>query len=322
MRRGCGLNLNLLLLLLLLLFYNPNTLEATATATPFSQMLALVQQEPVVLKYHKGPLLKGNLTLNLLWYGNFTLTQRSIILNFIQSLTNSSTHRRRTQSPSAASWWQTTATYTGRPCTLTVGNQILDHTYSLGKSLKASQLIALTSTKTEITAYGYNRIHVVLTAADVAVEDFCMNQCGTHGSLRAGKKRVVYAWVGNPESQCPGECAWPFHQPLYGPQAPPLVPPNGDVGMDGMVISLATVLAGAVTNPFGNGYYQGTAMAPLEAVSACTGMFGKGAYPGYAGEVPVDKRTGASYNAVGMRGRRFLLPAMWDPLTSSCKTLV
>ncbi|MED6122401.1 hypothetical protein PIB30_039416 [Stylosanthes scabra] len=322
MRRRCGLLL--LLLLHLLLCYSPNTLEGMAIATPFSQMLALVQQEPVVLKYHKGPLLKGNVTLNLLWYGNFTLTQRSIILNFIHSLTTSSTHRRRTQPPSAASWWQTTTTYTRRPCTLTVGKQILDETYSLGKSLKVNQLVALASRKTEITAdgYSYNRIHVVLTAADVALEDFCMNQCGTHGSLRAGKKRVVYAWVGNPESQCPGECAWPFHQPLYGPQAPPLLPPNGDVGMDGMVISLATVLAGAVTNPFGNGYYQGQATAPLEAVSACTGMFGKGAYPGYAGEVPLDKRTGASYNAVGFRGRRFLLPAMWDPLTSSCKTLV
>lgn len=149
-----------------------------------------------------------------------------------------------------------------------------------------------------------------------------MNQCGTHWSGRVEKGRPVYAWLGNPVKQCPGECAWPFHQPLYGPQAPPLVPPNGDVGVDGMVISLATVLAGAVTNPFGDGYYQGVASAPLEAVSACTGIFGKGAYPGYPGNVLVEKTTGASYNAVGLNGRKFLLPAMWDPLTSTCKALV
>jgi hypothetical protein len=164
-------------------------------------------------------------------------------------------------------------------------------------------------------------INVVLTAKDVFVDGFCMSRCGTHGSTR-GKTRVAYAWVGNPETQCPGQCAWPFHQPMYGPQTPPLVAPNGDVGIDGMIINLATVIAGTVTNPYNNGYFQGPATAPLEAVSACTGIFGSGAYPGYPGKVLADKNTGASYNANGVNGRKFLLPAMWDPATSTCKTLV
>ncbi|XP_061345950.1 protein EXORDIUM-like 2 [Gastrolobium bilobum] len=290
----------------------PNSYEAT----PFNRMLALVQPEPIVLKDHKGPLLKGNVTVHVLWYGNFTPTQRSIIIDFIKSL-SSAYHA---PSPSVRSWWQTTARYRGGPCTLAVGKQILDDTYSLGKSLKTTQLVALAS-KTVTKTRG-KEIRVVLTAADVAVEDFCMNQCGTHDSGRVEKSKAVYAWVGNPMAQCPGECAWPFHQPVYGPQTPPLVPPNGDVGVDGMLISLATVLAGTVTNPFKNGYYEGSAVAPLEAVSACTGIFGKGAYPGYPGNVLVDKTTGASYNAVGVKGRKFLLPAMWDPNTSTCKTLV
>lgn len=89
-----------------------------------------------------------------------------------------------------------------------------------------------------------------------------------------------------------------------------------------MVINLATVLAGAVTNPFQNGYFQGPVTAPLEAVSACTGVFGSGAYPGYAGNVLVDKMSGGSYNAHGVNGRKYLLPAMWDPQTSACSTLV
>lgn len=165
-------------------------------------------------------------------------------------------------------------------------------------------------------------VNVVLTSADVAVDGFCTSRCGTHGSGRVKKSRFAYAWVGNSLSQCPGYCAWPFHQPVYGPQSPPLVSPTGDVGVDGMVINMATVLAGTVTNPFNNGYFQGPAEAPLEAVSACTGIFGKGAYPGYPGEVLVDKTTGASYNAVGVNGRKYLLPAMWDPQSSTCKTLV
>nr|KYP72590.1 hypothetical protein KK1_005186 [Cajanus cajan] len=279
-------------------------------------MLALVQNQPLVLKYHKGALLKGNISLHLLWYGTFTPTQRSIILDFLQSLTSTSAPH----TPSVSTWWRTTESYRGGPCTLGIGNQILDQNYSLGKSLNTHHLLALASNP-KLTSP--RAVHVILTSADVAVQDFCVSQCGTHASAKTKSgQRIAYAWVGNSVTQCPGQCAWPFHQPLYGPQTPPLLPPNADVGVDGMVVNLATVLAGVVTNPFEDGYFQGPATAPLEAVSACTGIFGKGAYPGYAGDVLVENTTGASYNAVGLRGRRFLLPAMWDPISSTCKTLV
>lgn len=271
------------------------------------------------MKYHNGALLKGNITINLLWYGTFTPTQRSIIVDYLNSLNSG----HPAPSPSAASWWKTTENYHGGASTVVVGTQILDEKYSLGKSLKTAHLIFLASKTNKL-----NSINVVLTAKDVAVDGFCMNRCGTHGSTRvktgsgSGSTRFAYAWVGNSESLCPGQCAWPFHQPIYGPQTPPLVSPNGDVGVDGMIINLGTVLAGTVTNPFNNGYFQGPVTAPLEAVSACTGVFGSGAYPGYPGNVLADKSSGASYNAHGEKGRKFLLPAMWDPKALKCATLV
>ncbi|XP_004485593.1 protein EXORDIUM-like 2 [Cicer arietinum] len=280
-------------------------------------MGALVEQQPLILKYHNGQLLKGRITVNLLWYGSFTPIQRSIIVDFINSLSSSTT----VPLPSVASWWKTTENYKGGSgsSVLVVGKQILHPSYSLGKYLKGTQLLSLASTFNNPS----NAINVILTAKEVAVEDFC-SRCGTHGSIRPvnGKNRTAYVWVGDSEAQCPGQCAWPFHQPIYGPQTPPLVSPNNDVGIDGMIINLATLLAGTVTNPFNNGYFQGPATAPLEAVSACTGVFGSGAYPGYPGRVIVDKVTGASYNAHGVNGRKYLLPAMWDPQTSSCRTLV
>ncbi|KAF7850151.1 hypothetical protein BT93_L5810 [Corymbia citriodora subsp. variegata] len=274
-----------------------------------SSSAALVQQQPLVLKYHNGALLKGNITVDLVWYGRFSPTQRSVIVDFIRSLGYP-----RAATPSAASWWRTTEKYKGGSSNLVVGRQAIHEAYTLGKSLKNRHLRALAGKFNAAPG----SITVVLTAADVAVEGFCM-RCGTHGSARPGS---AFVWVGNSETQCPGQCAWPFHQPMYGPQTPPLVAPSGDVGADGMVINLATLLAGAVTNPFGNGYFQGPAEAPLEAVSACTGIYGSGAYPGYPGQLLVDKATGASYNAHGLGGRQFLLPAMWDPATSACKTLV
>ncbi|XP_071725676.1 protein EXORDIUM-like 2 [Rutidosis leptorrhynchoides] len=282
---------------------------------------ALVTQTPLVLTYHKGELLKGPLTVNLVWYGKFTPIQRSIIVDFLQSLnTIKSTTKIATPLPSVSSWWKTTEKYHNGSSALVVGKQILDENYSLGKNLKNYHLRYLATKVAQP-----NSINLVLTAKEVGVEGFCMSRCGTHGSTKLisnGNRMVAYGWVGNSETQCPGQCAWPFHQPIYGPQSPPLVSPNGDVGVDGMVINLATVLAGAVTNPFNKGYYQGPATAPLEAVSACTGMFGSGAYPGYAGQVLVDKTTGASYNAHGLNGREYLVPAMWDPKTSACFTLV
>ncbi|KAL5069839.1 hypothetical protein RYX36_020726 [Vicia faba] len=93
-------------------------------------------------------------------------------------------------------------------------------------------------------------------------------------------------------------------------------------GLDGMVINLASLLAGTATNPFGNRYFKGPSEAPLKAASACPGVYGKGAYPGYAGDLLVDSTTGASYNAHGDNGRKYLLPALYDPSTASCSTIV
>ncbi|VVB13792.1 unnamed protein product [Arabis nemorensis] len=261
----------------------------------FSSAALAEQKSPVTLK--------GNITLNLIWYGKFTPIQRSIIVDFLRSV-NSVT---AVKSPSVASWWKTTEKYKTGASTIVVGKQLLLENYPIGKSLKSPYLRALSN---KLNGDGARSITVVLTAKDVAVEGFCMNRCGTHGAKSRSVNGGAYVWVGNSETFCPGYCAWPFHQPIYGPQSPPLVAPNGDVGVDGMIINLATLLVNTVTNP------------SQEVVSACTGVFGSGAYPGYAGRVLVDKSSGASYNALGLAGRKYLLPAMWDPQMSKCKTLV
>lgn len=307
----------LLLVLVCLVFELPSPPTALATR----KLVALVNEPPLVLKYHNGRLLKGDVNFNIVWYGKFTPSQRSILLDFVQSLSMPSPSR---AAPSVSSWWRTTEEYKGGPINLLLGKQLFDDDCSLGKTLTSRDLARL-ARRAAAAAGGSSAISAVFTARDVAVEGFCMSRCSTHGSAKgggAGTRRAAYLWVGNSETQCPGQCAWPFHQPVYGPQGPPLVAPNGDVGVDGMVISLATALAGAVTNPFEDGYYQGPAEAPLEAVTACTGVFGSGAYPGYPGKVLVERATGGSYNAGGMNGRKYLLPAMWDPKTSVCSTLL
>ncbi|XP_020091038.1 protein EXORDIUM-like 2 [Ananas comosus] len=280
--------------------------------------LFLVKPEPIVLTDHNGTLLTGNITVNLLWYGPFSPAQRAIVSDFVRSLSSSPNPD---PSPSVADWWRTTSLYGGGGARVSLGREILDERLSRGGSLSGADLLALAAR----AAPHRGAVAAVLTAPGVGVEGFCVSRCGHHGAARGGRHcraRYAYIWAGNPAAQCPGECAWPFQRPVYGPQTPPLVPPNGDAGVDGLIINLAALLAGAVTDPFGDGYYQGPGPAGPEAATACTGIFGSGAYPGYPGKLLVDPTTGASYNAVGLAGRKYLLPALWDPRTSQCTPLV
>ncbi|KAL6633516.1 hypothetical protein ACP70R_026187 [Stipagrostis hirtigluma subsp. patula] len=278
-----------------------------------------------MLSYHNGQVLHGDIPVSLLWYGHFTPAQKSIISDFLLSLTTAP----QAASPSVAQWWNTIdqlylskATQTkpnaagDKKTQVLLANQVSDDKCSMGMSLTLAQVSALAA-RAKPRKGG---VALVFTAQDVAVEGFCMSRCALHGS--DAKSGTAYAWVGNSATQCPGQCAWPFHQPMYGPQGAPLVAPNGDVGVDGMVMNLASMFAGVVTNPFGDAYYQGARDAPLEAATACPGVFGNGAYPGYAGDLKVDQTTGASYNANGARGRKYLLPALYNPSTSACSTLV
>nr|XP_048323000.1 protein EXORDIUM-like 2 [Ziziphus jujuba var. spinosa] len=135
-------------------------------------------------------------------------------------------------------------------------------------------------------------------AKDVIVERFCMGSCGFHDSIiLSTKSKVVVAHVGDLSLQCPGLCAWPYAVPAYGPPGQALVALNG-VGTDGLV-------TGSASNPFNNGYYQGDALAPLEAVTACPGIFGAGTYPGFPGNLVVDRISKASFNAFGLMAENF-----------------
>ncbi|GLJ53523.1 hypothetical protein SUGI_1141990 [Cryptomeria japonica] len=88
---------------------------SNAAARPlfhWRKLSALVEEEPLVLKYHNGPLLTSTLTLNLhlIWYGNFTSAQRAIVADFVQSLGMESVKQ---GSPSVFTWWKTTEAYRG-----------------------------------------------------------------------------------------------------------------------------------------------------------------------------------------------------------------
>ncbi|KAG0590884.1 hypothetical protein KC19_1G132800 [Ceratodon purpureus] len=280
----------------------------------------------LVLPYHNGPLLAGAGALNVyvVWYGTFSPAQKAIVTDFFASFQQPGAEAVH---PSVASWWKLTSGYKDNKNNVPDGSVKLagqaDDNYSMGKTLKQVDVEALVVSSLASLPADPASIYFLLTAADVEVEGFCMNTCASHSFTSASPASknfmLPYSWVGNSGTQCPGQCAWPYALPQYGPQgAKALVAPNADAGMDGMVINLASMLAGTATNPFNNGYYQGDASAPLEAATACTGIYGAGAYPGYPGQLIVDPITSASYNAQGVGSRKYLLPALWDPATLTC----
>ncbi|KAL2619921.1 hypothetical protein R1flu_000126 [Riccia fluitans] len=286
----------------------------------------LVSDPTLILDYHFGPVMTGQndvIKLFVIYYGEFTKNQRTTLRSFFKSFWHPKAPV-KTDRPTVEKWWQITRKYVdlyNTPVTsnIVAAGELFDN-YSLGKDLNQSTIQQLVIDSFAKFGTDARAIYLVLTAKDVTVESFCMNVCGTHfytfPSDATDSQMVPYGWVGNPATQCPELCAWPYAP--GGSLAQPLIPPNGDVGIDGMTITIANILAGIGTDPYGNAYYQGDAGAPLEAAGACGGIYGAGGFPGYPGELLVDNATGASFNVFGARDHKFLVPWIWNPDTLQC----
>lgn len=286
----------------------------------------LVTAPQTVLTYHNGPLLtSGAIPVYVLWYGSFSDAGKGIIRDFFGSFGAGASSSN--SFPTVGSWWGMTSGYTdskGARVSQSVhlAGELDDAGASLGTSITEQQVESLVTNAVSAKSFPVDAsaVYFVFTAEDISVETFC-SVCGSHDatlpSASTGGQQLLWAWVGNSATQCPGQCAWPFAKASYGPPLQ-LTPPNGDVGVDGMIINIAALLAGTATDPFGTGYYQGDASAPLESATACTGIYGAGAFPGDPGQLYQAPGSDASFNAVGANGREFLLPALWLPSNSTC----
>ncbi|CAI0381981.1 unnamed protein product [Linum tenue] len=270
-------------------------------------------ETPPEITYHNGPILTGNVKLALVWYGRFGRVQKNTVRAFVKSL-NYEGHA--AGQPLVSSWWkivegyQTAAKKPDGPITVKVARQVTDTSYSIGKVITTDFLKPLIQKATEGNP---GILPVIFTARDVSVHGLCMGKCADHGII----DNQAYVIVGNPETECPEECAWPFRG------GPDLIPPSGDIGADAMVIGFAQGLVAVVTNPQDTGFFEDSLRKPLEASSACTGIFGSGAVPGSnPGKLLKDPATGKSFNCYGSKGKRFLVPAVWNPATKTCWTLM
>ncbi|KAL2633239.1 hypothetical protein R1flu_004718 [Riccia fluitans] len=279
--------------------------------------------EPTVaLDYHFGPVMTGRndvIKMFVIYYGHFSRKQKRVLSHFFKSFSQNETQE--LHKPTTEKWWGLTRQYVDLYETPVAARLVYEgeksNNYSLGASLNQSDIQTLVVKSLESFGASSRSMYLVLTSEDVLVERFCQNVCGTHfftfPSDATNDQMLPYAWIGNPAKQCPEICAWPYAPGGFLKEG--LIPPNGDAGIDGMIITVANLLAAMGTNPFGNGYYREDGLA---AAAVCQGVYGDKAYSGYPGNLLVDKSTNASFNVYGYKDSKFLVPFMWDPATQQC----
>ncbi|XP_020115008.1 protein EXORDIUM-like 3 [Ananas comosus] len=287
--------------------------------------------EFVQLRYHMGPVLTANITVHPIWYGRqWSRAQKRIIRSFLRSISPSSSGvpPRR---PSVAAWWRTVRLYTDQTganisAAVALGAEKSDRRLSRGASLSRLDIQgvirdAVTAKTRPLPVNARGGLYLVLTSPDVAVEDFCGQVCGFHYFTFPSivGYALPYAWAGNSAGRCPEVCAYPFAVPSYVPGARAERAPNGDVGVDGMVSVVAHELAEMASNPLVNAWYAGADPCfPTEIADLCEGIYGTGGGGAYTGQLLLDRRTGAAYNANGVGGRRFLVQWIWNPILNYC----
>uniref|UniRef100_A0A2P2QP64 Uncharacterized protein MANES_04G066900 n=1 Tax=Rhizophora mucronata TaxID=61149 RepID=A0A2P2QP64_RHIMU len=281
----------------------------------------------VQLRYHMGPVLSSSpINIYLIWYGRWAPSQQLLIKDFLHSISSTAIAPR----PSVSEWWSTVSLYADQTGgnvsrSITIAGEYNDKAYSHGTQLTrlSVQQVIATAVKSAPFPVDYkNGIYLILTAQDVTMQDFCRAVCGFHYFTFPSMVgyTLPYAWVGNSGKQCPEVCAYPFAVPGYmaggGPGA--LKPPNGDVGVDGMISVIGHELAELASNPLINAWYAGEdPTAPTEIGDLCEGLYGTGGGGGYIGQVMRDKE-GVTFNMNGRSGRRFLVQWLWSSAKKAC----
>ncbi|KAG9145023.1 hypothetical protein Leryth_025131 [Lithospermum erythrorhizon] len=281
----------------------------------------------VDLKYHMGPVLSSPINIYLIWYGKWAPSQQLLIKDFLLSI--STPHHHTIPSPSVSEWWHTVSYYTDQTGanisqSVVVAGEYSDTKYSHGKYLTrlTIQEVIISAVRTKPFPVDHkNGIYLILTSEDVSMQDYCRAVCGFHYFTFPSMVgyTLPYAWVGNSGKQCPEVCAYPFAVPGYmkdGPGA--LRPPNGDIGIDGMISVIAHELAEVSSNPLVNAWYAGEdPTAPTEIGDLCEGLYGSGGGGGYIGQIMKDGN-GRSFNMNGRRGKKFLVQWIWSPVLKAC----
>jgi hypothetical protein len=206
------------------------------------------------LTYQGGPVMVAPTNLYYIWYGAWDSASQNVLNNLGQHIGGSP-------------YFNINTTYYNGSGTHVVNSVALagstTDNLSLGTRLTDAniQTIVANAISAGKLPADANGVYMVLTDKTVtATSGFCSQYCGwhTHGTI-AGKD-IKYAFIGNPETQCPSGC---------GANNPS---PNNTPGADAMASVLSHELEEAVTDPDLNAWYS--LKDGMENADKCAWNFG------------------------------------------------
>jgi hypothetical protein len=258
------------------------------------------------ITYHNGPVMTGTTKIYYIWYGTWSGNTATSILQTLAANIGGSPY------------FNINTTYTNaNGVRLSNSVQFAGYTsvpYPYGRSLTDDNIrqIVADAINSKAVPLDANGVYFVLTSADVYQSatapylfprnTFCMAYCGWHKYTSINGTSVKYAFVGNPEQQCP---ITPTATYTCEYQA---VSPNGNAGADSMADSIAHELNEAVTDPdltSGWNFWPG-----WEISDTCEGQYGGTS----------SLSNGAKYNVI-LGGLKFLIQENWVNGSSGYRAL-
>lgn len=214
------------------------------------------------ISFHGGAVMTSGININLIWYGNWNATQKTIISDMINSMGKTPyVNINSTYYDNANKKVDTSVVLTG---------QFTDN-YSQGNgsptSLSDAQILQIVKDAASNFSNTYptlpnpitnsNAITLVLTSEDVKKNGFLSSYCGWHTYSSLSGTSIKYSFVGNPGTNL--SCA---AQTLS---------PNGDPGVDAMASVIAHEIVEATTDPELNAWFD---TRGYENADKCAWTFG------------------------------------------------
>ena len=180
---------------------------------------------PCDINYNGGPVFEKAPTVYIIWYGNWSTKDKSIIDYYFEHLGGTTQEKiNTTYSDSTGKHIQNALKHSSK-------DDYHDN-YSLGKSLSGDsqiQAIVANAIKDDHLPNDTNGIYFVLTYKDVTDSGFCSSFCGYHGpstSIVTGEV-IHYAMVGDPD-QCTHGCETSVVLGDHGKGGSPNMDPGAD----------------------------------------------------------------------------------------------
>jgi len=193
------------------------------------------------ITYHGGAVMTGAVKVHIVWYGDWTgatrARRRAIISEFLGHL----------DSP----YWAINRTYTNAAgnhvgAAPTLATQI-DDVGSVGTTQlsddQIQQVVAAAVARRSLPRDS-KAIYLVITSSAVTKQGFLTQYCGWHSHATVQGSSLKFSFIGDPSGPKVRNCS------------PQTASPNGDVGADAMVSTIAHELSETVTDPTMRGWYS------------------------------------------------------------------